>query len=500
MMSEYGNYSASPRPTMLKKSKTSFSKHLANLLQSGDKIGAIRYYRDKSECSLTDAKRFIDNMMRESGFDICSISKKEEEVQQQTAPELELPAHVERVQGVVMSHIDSASGDRGCQNSIMQFVKSYPDELVVSAFGQFGEHFLRFCEAVYDDHPSLTDINHGTLLEGGKVYNRVSEILQLTEVSREKGFVEIPSVLCDWFNRNHGSISKIIRKPPPRLLIGVDERKKARCNSGHKDISLLKTYEIGRRKSWDMLTSGFLPYCRMGPGFEEEIAYLKRMSEHANKLGMSSQSRVIKDDASNFDAILADQYMGFVRLKMTEAAMIAAKSTAGMWDKTRNPRISLPASLFKSEFWNYGSSRGEDPMLYELATEDHHVRVEANYKQRNGNRLRIGFSPRAYPVDRFVAARPARVRKLLDKLDAHVDGNGRALFDNYWIIVPSVTVNSRSADQYEFRGSDGVVKFNDYWEYAKALDRFLVETGQIFPVILGEHVSRKACYFIGYWA
>jgi hypothetical protein len=130
---------------------------------------------------------------------------------------------------------------------------------------------------------------------------------------------------------------------------------------------------------------------------------------------------------------------------------------------------------------------------------DGHVAVEANYCQRDGSELRFSFTPRAYPVDRFDVPRPARMRKILDQLDNHVDANGRALFDNYWVVVPSVTYNN-GRDTYEFRDNEKMYRFYDYWEYAAALDKYLVENGQIFPVLLGEQVSRKACYFISYWA
>jgi len=382
----------------------------------------------------------------------------------------------------------------------MAALADYDESLVKYIFGDFGQHFLSFSRKVYDDHPSLADINHGTLLKGGVVYDRVIESLQWAKYAKANGFQQMPPVLQRWFNRNHDSIIKVFRKPPARIVKGAGDRRDMRVLSKHKEIDLMRLYEKGRRDTWDSLPSSFVPYCRMGPGFQDEIALYERLGKHVKSLGMSSTQKCVGDDIQRFDELLSDQYMGFIRVKLADAAMVAAKAMGAQWSNSRSSRIYVSAKHFTRAFWacDAGDKLADDPMLSDVF--DGRVVVEANYLQKDGSELRLSFSPRAYPVDRFDVARPSRVKKILDTLDNHVDANGHALFDNYWVVVPGITYQSGARDTYEFRDTEKVYRFYEYWEYAKALDRYLVETGQIFPVLLGEHVSRKACYFISYWA
>jgi hypothetical protein len=472
---------------------SSLSARIAEFLRHGDKLRAIQEYRRETGYPLQQCMDFVNSILEG-----IKLSNEGGSVADQAA-EVVVPDYVKNVQDIVLETIGKPSGTNPARTSVMQALSSYPRELVLSTLGDFGKHLLGFSALVLADHPSLADINSATLMDGGKVYRRVWETMKIATLGREQGFKEIPAILCNWFNRNHKSISKILLKPPARLLKADSARQAARLLSQPKDVELTQVYEKGRRDTWDTLPDDFTPYTRMGPGFRKEIEYYHRMSSHLKGLGMPHYAKTLEGDVSKFDEVLAGQYMGFIRIRMVDAAIIAAKAMGARWDADRMSRICVTANHFTRAFWS-SDPKGKlqtEPMLSDVF--DRHVTLDTNYRQSDGGELKLVLTPRVYPLERFGATRSPTVQKLIATLEAHPDTNGHPLFDNYWVIVPSVTVNTAACDTWQFSDNEQTYKFLDYWQYATAVDRYLVQQGQIFPVILGENVSRKACYFVAYW-
>ena len=467
---------------------------IARVLKLGDRIKAAYEYRRETGYPLQQCMDFITSLS--NGFQITNEGGPVVD----QAIQIDIPDYVKRVQDIAAETLKKPSGTNPERETVVELLKKYPSDLVIWMLGDFGKHLLAFANMVTESHPSISDINSGTLVEGGVVYKRVKEQMRVAQIARDEKFTEMPPAWNRWFNRNHKSIDKVLLKPPVRFLKSAEKRREFRKASQPKDIDLTSIYEKGRRDTWDMLPDDFVPYTRMGPGFRKEIEYYHRMEDHLKKLGMPHYAKVLDGDVVKFGDILAEQHMGFIRIKMTDVAMIAAKAMGGKWgDEDRLARIYIAASHFTRAFWS-NDPKGKlqsEPMLSDVF--DKHVTLDTNYRQSNGTELKLVLTPRVYPIDRFGVTRPENVTKMLDALDSHVDANGNSLFDNYWVVVPGVTVNTGTSDTFQFSDNEQTYKFIDYWDYATALDLYLTQQGQIFPVLIGELVNRRSCYFLGYY-
>lgn len=480
------------------------SERIAEALSSGEKVGdrgrlaAIQLYRNESGESLEKCRKFIDDII--SGFTLTELAMRPNIVDE-VAPVVPVPDNIETVQKTVLEKLAEPSGLVEAKKSVADILANANPDHINKYLGKLGSQLLAFVKKVDINHPSLADIQSGTLVEGGKVYRRVRETLALAEIAASKDFefVEMPPVLARWFDRNHGRIGKVLQKPPARLL-SKSGREKARRVFKYKNVDLSSIYEKGRSKTWDIVPDSFIPYCRMGPGFQQEITYQQKMAEHVSGLGMSYQANALASDMRQFESILSDQYNGFIRIKMYDAALIAAKAMGAVWDGHNNNKVMVNTQHFTDPFWHCSRSTklAEDPYVSDVF--DRHVQLDVHYQQSDGQDKMFTLQPRAYPLPLFTVRRPERVKKIIEAVESHADTGGYALFDNLWIIVPSVIGNNGHNDYFQFHDGKQAHKFYDLSEYSLALDRHLVESGQLFPVILGENTSKKRSYFISYWA
>jgi hypothetical protein len=226
------------------------------------------------------------------------------------------------------------------------------------------------------------------------------------------------------------------------------------------------------------------------------------MAEKLRNLGMKSQVKALCNDVANLHDQISERYHQFVRVRMIDVALIAAKTMGCQWTRMHRNRITVPTSYFRNPFWvtkRDPERLGDDPYLSDIF--DRHIRIEASYPQEGGGKVpAISYAPTAYPISHFSAKRPPRVTHILESLDNHPDADGCPMFDNLWVIVPSVVSTPAHSDQYEFHDGDRCHKYYDYWEFRQNLDTYFVETQQVFPIILGELRNLKKCYFVGYWA
>ena len=420
-----------------------------------------------------------------------------------TVPEIEtqpIPDYVTTVNGLVERGLDAAV-DEGSKklDNIIPLIQQYDSDLVHFAIGDLGDQLIRFGNQVCSDNPSINDIQSGTLAEGGKVYNRVREAMLLAEFARSNKLKTIPSVLKRWFNRNHNKIAKTLLKPPPRLLSNNEARIKARNIQKPKNIDLGRIYENGKAKSWNRLPDSFMPYVRGGPGFKPQIGYSEKIRSRFTKLGMSHQSNELDSEIARYTKISENVFCGFTRIKMCDASLILAKTMGYDWLSSR--RISASVSLFNEQLWKTPSSKvkslQEDPLLADMY--DKHITVEAVHPQ-DSNQLYFSYAPRAYPLYSFPSTQPSFVRSVISRTESHADSNGKPLFDQYWLIVPGINISSPTMDIFRFYDGTRVRSFNYYESYQNELNKHLIETRQIFPILLGENVTKKRCYFLCYWS
>jgi hypothetical protein len=87
--------------------------------------------------------------------------------------------------------------------------------------------------------------------------------------------------------------------------------------------------------------------------------------------------------------------------------------------------------------------------------------------------------------------------ELVDHLDSFPDMNGKSLFDNLIVLVPSVKLHDYNGTYFIRDLKGNILGFDRQEDAAAFLDKGLIESGLVHPVLLGERDSM--CYFICYW-
>lgn len=377
----------------------------------------------------------------------------------------------------VQSYVDSGiwKGDSEPsteKDHILRHIVNVEKHELEYVLGGLGSRLFILAKLIDLDHPSISEIQSGTLSEGGKVFNRVKEILELTPILKDKKLSAITDILRVWVEKNHKKISKTSEKPPPRLIKDVDARNKARESVRIKQIDVSSSYK-------DFVCAGdsFVPYVRNGCGFQEEVNFLKRSAGNLYDLGIRHTADAASDEIESLTTDTLQGYKGFIKIKMATAAGVLFKVMGGHTDEA-NKRYLIPQAFYSNRFWR--SNR----------LMDKHGIYEKN----------LLYCPRAYPLHAFPSKITPYVKDLIDGLEHHAAVNNKPIFDNYWVIAPSVCWMTNGSDgTYEFH--DGVTsrKYDSSEKYFLASDKYLTDSKQSHPIILGENITTKNCYFISYW-
>lgn len=469
---------------------------------------AIKEFGKITQLSLPDCIAVFSEL--ENNKSAAKISEVEQlfnllETQFMTA---KLPDYVSKVQEIVVENINRPSGIRKSKKNIFQIVKNYPKSEVEFILGELGKSIVSFSEKINENHPSLNEINKGSFVFGGSDYNRIQEALDFSKICQNQNFQELPRIVSKWFNRYYAdNVTKIYAKPPARLLKSKEDREKARqvCRAKRVDLTNISV----SRKSWDAIPTDFVPFCRMGPGFKEKSDYLRRILVQLKKLNLAEQAAAIHKELESFDSILSDQYNGFVRIKMDTAAAIAAKLMGGIWSNDVNG-VKIPSSYFKLPFWQCESAAQKkllsfvnkssiDDIIGDMpAIETAKIFPSQQRKKNAKENLLFDYRPQAYPLAHIDVPCPPRVKEVLDSLESHVDMDGNPIFDHYWLVVPSIAISENDNSESQFCHEGVIYRFKE--GFREVFDKYLILTDQVFPILMGEHVSNRACYFICFWA
>ena len=457
------------------------------------KIQGIRFYREETGASLGTSKAVVDKLMGNNT--IPSFSKELRDFN--TEVKCPTPEYVLAVQKYVEKGVFQNTNDtKQAQANIFTVLEKYNTETIKSCLGDLGTSFIEFGSKIYKDHPALSDIQSGALVEGGKVFERVSDALEIGVFCKSKELKTMPKVIVDWLNRNHQKITKTMQKPPARFLFD-EAREKQRKVSKVKEITL-SNFHAGGKLAWDDIEENFIPYTRLGPGFSEIIAYTKKMKERCEALGLKSTTNSITKDVKDYEQRLNDKYCGFFPISLDEASIVLAKSMGAIWNPAIN-RVVIEAKQFHRKFWNCTKEKlDQDPYISDIL--DRHISIESTHRQMTLKEKQFNYCPRTYPIHDFAATKSEFVTRLLTALEAYPDCNGRPVFDQIWVVIPGIHQSSSiDNDQFKFNDGHKVHSFHDYWEYIRNLDVFLTNTKEITPIIMGENHSTKKCYFISYW-
>lgn len=471
----------------------SIEDNVLRIYQESGKIHAIKYYREYTSSSLETSKAYVDKLTGNNVIPAFTKELRDFNIE----VKCEVPAHVKKTQQYVESGVNQSSRNSVQVPNIFSHLDQYDQETIEFSLGDFGKDLVAFGKKICKDHPSLSEIQSGTLVAGGKVYERVYDSLKIGEFAKRAELKTMPQVIVDWLNRNHKRITKAIQKPPARLL-NEEDRNAQRKVSRLKEINL-QTLLASGKSAWDSVEENFVPYTRLGPGFKEIIEYTNKMKERCAELGLKSACSSVGKDAKEYENRLNDKYCDFIHIKLDEAAAVLAKTMGGQYS-INNGRVTLSARSFSRPFWSCDNKQKleQDPYVSDVYHQP--INLEAVHRQNVSSDRIFNYLPRAYPLHDFAAKQTDYVKDLVAKLDAYPECNNLPLFDQLWVVVPGVHQSSSlENDQWKFNDGKTVHAFHDYWEYIRNLDAFLTESREIFPVILGENVSTKKCYFVSYW-
>lgn len=336
---------------------------------------------------------------------------------------------------------------RGVSLGILDAVRDYDSTVVRQTLGEFGLRLKDFASVVNTRHPEIEFAAGRALDPDSEVSKTLQQLLQVGQyASAEKLNLVFPVL-----SRVSGKLPKELRRIDSpyktqqniRFMHSREQRDKVRATK--QPVSLVfNNKELSQL--WNTTPENFHIFSRHSQEFKEEVNKAQKRADRYRGLGCVQNAQVIESDIEKFCDRYGEQHYGFHRISVRVAAIILAKMH-NFVIKRREHVYSL--ECVGSQFDEY------------LAYGSQHRR----------------YMPSIYPMWRFmkIADTPARIKGVIDYLEAFPDVGGNAVFDHYMVVLPMIEV--------AVTGEDIVGE--------------LISEKKIVPVLLGERDGK--CYFISYW-
>ena len=345
-----------------------------------------------------------------------------------------------------MITIESVSDIIIPQTSLLEFILSCDEEILSIALGDFGPRLLRFAKDVDHSHPHLQGFLDNELV------SYLYESIKLVNLAVENG---IQKPLEDFSKLVHRRLPKKfkhldspkVNQRMVRLMYDPVERERIRLTKHICDINLSSFYNK-KSSFWEAVPDDFSCYERNSKKHKESIKLAEDMAKTYENLGCIKMAEKIWDSISYFNSVMEDNYYGFHRLPMTNAALVLAKmhgcelesySRYNKRQRKTNRLVKLTLSLDRF---------GED------------------FIGKKGD-----YCPKAYSLSSVEA--PLYVKEEIKKVEQFEEIGGYPIFDYFAVVVPSILEN-----------------FEEF-------DNFVLRENSLMPIVLGEKDGK--CYFICYW-
>lgn len=362
--------------------------------------------------------------------------------------------------------------------AILDTILRYPLEIVSFALGELGVRLYAFAQAVDHMHPHT----HAVFAEiAGTDPNFEQDIKELLEFADYAGQKQITRLLPDIRSKilTDEKLCRLIDSPVNnryriRLLPSREDRDRVRAEKKTQTIDLSTVVKKGQ-EAWLAQPGNFNSFVRFNVAYQDEISLAIRKSERYKKLGCTSLANMIKDSLESFKNQVHEVYYGFNRITITNAALILAK-TLGCKLFTK----IIDVDDEKTTCW----IRLPVEFLHGYTFEDPKTPISCT-----GKSLNLEYEPRVYPLYKFWNKAPESVVKIIDYLEAFPKATGRAIFDNYAVIVPgpAMPANAKifSPDKQQIPSGD---------DPRESLDNLLIDQGLVTPILLGERDGK--CFFV----
>lgn len=400
-------------------------------------------------------------------------------------------SNIAEVQQMVLDNIEkNLNKDIPVRNNLLLKIKEFKHEDVLSVLGRAGSRLLDLSKQIDVGHPLLHSLADGVLLEGSDLYQMVLEIF---EISKSGKMHTSARIIKEHINQSHKDVLRKLVRIPPRLIADDKLRNESRRDKSKKNIDIQKCLKIGEN-GYFMYPKSFERYVRLSNAYKSELSFNERLSRRLSNMGLVSQKDVIMDESNKIEQEVHDTYHGFVRLRMQDAAMILARSLDHKFNSITHQVLVPKQNFYDVCFWE--SKKLSD---WDLGFDWHYE----SYFEHSKDEVELQdsyfvYQPRAYPLVRFSAEQTDSVKYMVTILDCHPEMNNKPLFDHLWVVVPGIQYSHQN-NAWRAKIDGETKEFFNEWTFYTYLDAYLTDKKVITPIILGENIIEKKCYFIGYW-
>ena len=346
------------------------------------------------------------------------------------------------------------------------------------ALGKIGKKLIDFINAVDIDHPDLSYAIDGIFMDA-VCRQQTQELLELAE--KCKHLTSISANFPKLINK-HGFSNRFLQTEhyAPRLLKVLGDISAIRKKRNSQNVDLKKLYKSGTL--WNRCPDDFSVYNRHNMPYLNLIEESERNLDRLVDLGCTNTAEKVTAEVRELRINLSHRYYGFNRVKVVTAAAILAKmhgyKLRTSWDIHDNQTIKaiIPNNLL----YDFQPNETELPSTFIKCSLNEDYEYEA----------------RLYPVHKLYLTASEEMIRVLDLLDNFPDMNGRVLFDNLLLLMPSVKLHDYNGTYFVKDKKGNILGFNTEQDAALCLDKILLANGSI-PVLLGERDGM--CYFLCYW-
>lgn len=384
---------------------------------------------------------------------------------------IETGKEIAELQRSIFKLVNKEESPKISKDNPFAMLNGHTKEFLQNRLGNLSTFLLSFANLCNWDHPEIADF---------------------IELSSWKDFIEdISSALIDTknetylseckekLNTKYNSLILKLGALKPRFIKSSEDRNKSRATKNK--VANLKPAYFSGKNDYIAGECNLANLIRYGGTYIKEIEKFSRQENVFRTKKLALLGDTISKKIQSLKFMIENEYLGFQRLGPVETAIILAKLHNFKFANNNANNITVPFAHFKPDlFWE--DRRGDQDIK--------------NYLEKNS----FSYQPRVYPLYEFDDV-PENVNKIIKLLESMPEHNNCPIFDYYWLVVPSISVNNKAltdnSNQWKIRIKDTWFTFKDEETCYKAIDRNLVEKEYLFPAVLGER--DKNCYFICMW-
>lgn len=419
--------------------------------------------------------------------------------------------------------------------------------------GNMGVHLREFAEVVDLTHPDLAAFQEGVLLDNPHT-TKLCQTIAACKHAFKEGWTEILPGFRKIAKQGLPSTLVNIRSPRRnqqfvRLVADPALREEIRRTKKARQIQLYPFYKKGE-DAWHFQPANFDLFVPGSKAYEQQIAEAKKKAARYKELGCTDMEKTILQSVEDFMKSFEKQnYHGFYRLTMTNAAIILAKMhgyTLQTPIRSNDARMLRVPEGFEQYFIFQEGGDGEEAEAERRLIEELERMVaavaarESSSPEKKATKKapvkavpscsmhskQLMYAPTIYPLATFIetiygkvekppvkqharqdSLEPFDVWQAMQRLDSLPAFGGKPMFDHFLVMVPSP-----QPMYWESKGSFEKIIKNKGFSIVKGdktevfdnplsakicLDTLLVQEGRVHPIVLGERDGQ--CYFLAFW-